>query len=758
MFQIITIRSFTNVQCRDQAYKVKALNMATAMVKQMDQSDKIRVNFVKGSYDGRNFITSSESITIGRFESLGSFRKAMVDGVRRKINMGEVIDIGVAVFMTKSETSFIFDEMVVEDEATPMGLGMVDDDTLVFLQKNVVKYPGPNVMITIGRSKRKAKEISVGLNVLVGEAEGGLPLIGSPGLCPAPECREQLAILAALLPALQRTVDEMVASGMAPDYRPDFSKANKKLVEFYYVHARQGFKEVNDILSTFEKHMNRFSKEGGRRGEEGSRSQQLWTKISFTMAEFIMDTGPPPACKDEENNIVYYVGLARNCTALNYLSCPPTVHLKGVSSNTTFQELATAWITYVKNETNSPHLEGVSYDNVRYEFSEGVKVADLVCPGLMKYYFCLDIVPGLRKHYLNVSSSNNNQHNNQDQQEEDDRDINQLLEFIEGDDGKEQDKKKKRKKKKKGKEAAGLLAEAETVDAEAEAIHTGSEALGGLADSFEANAEGEKAQHENALQAKAQQTKANKEEAEEAKASKAKHQAKDTKDICHVGGSSDTLGGCKKKVKSKQRKADEKLNESIAQKEAMLEERRRYAESIIESKSKEMKKLITGFEEAEDHKAAKLKEVADIDARMEELKTARARLLVECEAKDEVMNKFNKKRMKLEEFITSQINKYKSETSQLETEVKDLKMKQLKHDEEEVFFSDEEKASSGVKTVETPNLQLLDFIDQKIEAKEEELECPVCLEVASVPIFMCDEQHLICSSCRPKVGWMLLHA
>ena len=88
----------------------------------------------------------------------------------------------------------------------------------------------------------------------------------------------------------------------------------------------------------------------------------------------------------------------------------------------------------------------------------------------------------------------------------------------------------------------------------------------------------------------------------------------------------------------------------------------------------------------------------------------------------------------------------------METEVRDLKMKQLKHNEEEVYFSDEDETSSEVNAIKSPNLQLLEYIDQKIEAKEKELECPVCLEVASVPIFMCDELHLICSSCRPKVG------
>jgi len=30
-------------------------------------------------------------------------------------------------------------------------------------------------------------------------------------------------------------------------------------------------------------------------------------------------------------------------------------------------------------------------------------------------------------------------------------------------------------------------------------------------------------------------------------------------------------------------------------------------------------------------------------------------------------------------------------------------------------------------------------------------ECPVCLEVSTSPIYSCDEQHIICSDCKPKV-------
>ena len=49
------------------------------------------------------------------------------------------------------------------------------------------------------------------------------------------------------------------------------------------------------------------------------------------------------------------------------------------------------------------------------------------------------------------------------------------------------------------------------------------------------------------------------------------------------------------------------------------------------------------------------------------------------------------------------------------------------------------------------NDQLLSFLNESIAKKEKLLECPVCLEVASPPIFMCPESHLICSGCRPKV-------
>ena len=44
-----------------------------------------------------------------------------------------------------------------------------------------------------------------------------------------------------------------------------------------------------------------------------------------------------------------------------------------------------------------------------------------------------------------------------------------------------------------------------------------------------------------------------------------------------------------------------------------------------------------------------------------------------------------------------------------------------------------------------------DFLSKSIKAKEADLECPVCFETAEAPIYMCQEMHLICSNCRPKL-------
>ena len=54
-------------------------------------------------------------------------------------------------------------------------------------------------------------------------------------------------------------------------------------------------------------------------------------------------------------------------------------------------------------------------------------------------------------------------------------------------------------------------------------------------------------------------------------------------------------------------------------------------------------------------------------------------------------------------------------------------------------------------TVETPSgnlsTELINFINATIQEKEKELECPVCLEIAGAPVYMCVNSHVLCFLC-----------
>ena len=47
--------------------------------------------------------------------------------------------------------------------------------------------------------------------------------------------------------------------------------------------------------------------------------------------------------------------------------------------------------------------------------------------------------------------------------------------------------------------------------------------------------------------------------------------------------------------------------------------------------------------------------------------------------------------------------------------------------------------------------RMIEFLSKSIKEKEADLKCPVCLETAEVPIYTCQEMHLICANCRPKL-------
>ena len=181
----------------------------------------------------------------------------------------------------------------------------------------------------------------------------------------------------------------------------------------------------------------------------------------------------------------------------------------------------------------------------------------------------------------------------------------------------------------------------------------------------------------------------------------------------------------------------------IEKKEILIQEKRDILEQIVAVKGKEMAKLITDMETAEDEKIEKLKERSAVEMQVSDLQIKLEKLDQEVKERDKIMIKLAKEKRDLESYIENRILETKREIIVLEKEVTSLKTHPPPQSP---------KGAKSEATSDKGMFKLLEFIQSKIKAKEEELECPVCFEIASPPIFTCIDLHLICRDCRPKVA------
>ena len=189
--------------------------------------------------------------------------------------------------------------------------------------------------------------------------------------------------------------------------------------------------------------------------------------------------------------------------------------------------------------------------------------------------------------------------------------------------------------------------------------------------------------------------------------------------------------------------SDVEVKKDILTKEALQHELKNSADRIIGSKAPEMSMLLKSSDEAEDRIVKKHKEIAEIDAMKAKLDSRKVELVQECEQEKEIVGKLTKERRKLENFITVKLEEARKDIEKLGQEIESLKAKEN---------CQTKGVEAGAHPSSPPNSWKFDYISKKIEAKVKDLECPVCLEVASSPIFKCSEDHLICSVCRPKVA------
>eukprot|EP00092_Neocalanus_flemingeri_P000737 GFUD01000781.1.p1 GENE.GFUD01000781.1~~GFUD01000781.1.p1 ORF type:complete len:937 (+),score=231.94 GFUD01000781.1:203-3013(+) len=213
--------------------------------------------------------------------------------------------------------------------------------------------------------------------------------------------------------------------------------------------------------------------------------------------------------------------------------------------------------------------------------------------------------------------------------------------------------------------------------------------------------------------------------------------------------SDDDTGSCRKKLL---------LEASLKSKTDLLNENKSIVEQLFGSKSKEMKDLLIQMSQVEDANMLKGKRMTSIDLEINDLEARVAKLKEEKHLNKEEMDlaktkvqKLNIKRIKLETYIETEMKKRKERENELKSDIKDVEEKIKALDISSTSGKSNEFGSNDETADKDPKQKLLDFLTTSILEKKEDLECPVCLDTATIPIYSCLESHLICSSCRPKV-------
>ena len=121
-----------------------------------------------------------------------------------------------------------------------------------------------------------------------------------------------------------------------------------------------------------------------------------------------------------------------------------------------------------------------------------------------------------------------------------------------------------------------------------------------------------------------------------------------------------------------------------------------------------------------------------------------AKKIVESETS---RTKLVKKRQRIEARMQERLYELKTEKTKLLEAIQRIKVDMNKDKE------DDATENENVKKIELPDLKLekTNKLMKEIEEKERDLECPICFELCTKPIYMCDFSHQICKSCRPKM-------
>ena len=186
----------------------------------------------------------------------------------------------------------------------------------------------------------------------------------------------------------------------------------------------------------------------------------------------------------------------------------------------------------------------------------------------------------------------------------------------------------------------------------------------------------------------------------------------------------------------------EELKREILEKHSEVADGETSAGIVIKEKSIEMADLILNKEQMIEDQIKQKAKLSKIEEAIKCLEREKVCTLKDLDHSQIKINKVNKKKDKLEQFIDCFKVETKNNAEKLHKKIKEL--------ENNVSAYDMKQPSGEANEAKSA---LEEFMERQVAALEEELECPVCLEVLTTsPLYKCADDHLICPGCRPKVA------
>lgn len=632
---------------------------------------------------------------------------------------------------TPGPLTLMFDGLLLEDEATLVGLGVVDEDTIYVSDSGVDRFRG------VKMSSRIAEEISVGLNVLLGEAEHGFDVIHKdernencslsiPGCCiTCIYCIRQLYLFKDKFDKILLKRPHLVKNMPSfAEFIPHCDVLNHENCDNWEYYENCVFDCYEDKLDSF---INNLQEQGVETQEYYDVLRELFPQDKTVKSNRKCPRDNHTNCTDP---VGFYIGPARNSNFDNYLAYPPTIMMKvgKITDKTTLLDLLHSYQLYSEQIVLTLNL---SYSNECFDLNSTV-------------FDVIDSNAFMNNHYFSFSFDI--------AKSEDTRCIDDLVEYIEGEGDTVNERKKKKKKRKKSNNTVQNF----TCTSISEGRQTSNIEM-----EEEKAKENQKISvrencgipHRNAtkdiesLGAVAKTTK-NKQIGVVLRNNKSfdRDRISNSEDVEIWQAAGDHL---------RERRMD--LERQISVEKEHLLTHKQNVEDLIDKKAKEMKNIIILIDKSRDDKNKKMKGVIQVEqdmsaleTKIKELNLRKRDLLDDCDREDDKIQKYESKRNRLEDYIENELRKNKEREVNIEARIEDLEIKLSGINNSANTFPNE-TLEGRVQPQEPLNKELLQFIDNQIIEKEKELECPVCLEVAESPIFMCSELHLICCNCRPKV-------